>query len=172
MISLTSVQSCVSSVYCMSLLLIVFIVAPMQQHTVESKDHKHTNLPRRETPRSLWETPWYCSSTRCRSWDLDRSEGNGKSSWKVWTLWEWRTASSILHKSPRADCLTITTSTHTSRNRSAICSTVELDSRKREEVTFVHGRRTQWGERDAINTPLLWQGTLKRIHQSEQVFGR
>lgn len=155
MISLTSVQSCVSCVYCMSLLLIVFIVAPMQQHTVESKDHKYTNLPRRETPRSPWETPWCCSSTRCRSWDLGRSEGNGKSSWKVWKLWEWRAGSSILYESPQADCLPDYNHHIYTHIAKQICSTVEMDSRKREEVTFADGRRTQW---DVINTPLLWRG--------------
>ncbi len=104
--------NCVSSVYCMSLLLIVFIVAPMQQHTVESKDHKHTNLPRRETPRSPWETPWCCSSTRCRSWDLGRSEGNGKAVEEYESFGDEGLA--------RVHGVTITTtSPHTSRNRSA-----------------------------------------------------
>lgn len=105
------------------------------QYSQDSKYHKYSNLPRRETPRSPSETPWCCSSTRCRSWDLERSEENGKSGCKVWTLWEWRTGSGILHESPQANWLT--TTTYTSRVKQHRGS-----GQQEEEVTFSDGHRT------------------------------
>ncbi len=120
MISLTSVQSCVSCVYCMSLLLIVFIVAPMQQHTVESKDHTSTYLDAkhraaleklRDVAQALAVVLGILVDLRETGRAVEKCESFGS---------EGLARVSCMRVHRLTACLTITTtSTHTSRNRSA-----------------------------------------------------